>query len=177
MNAPIRSTTDLRNALRAAQEQRELSCATLENLAGIPEGHLSKLLTGSRNFGPMTFDPLLGALGKALVLVDDAEAIARVSGRWRKRKRVQSIRRQATLPVLADADKLLAQMSALSMALSMNTEMQETAISQPQNRNSEYMKSLGKLGGKRRMKTMGKRARQRIASHAARARWSRRQAG
>jgi len=32
----------------------------------------------------MTFGPVLGALGKMLIMVDDAEAIARISPRWRE---------------------------------------------------------------------------------------------
>jgi LPS O-antigen subunit length determinant protein (WzzB/FepE family) len=51
-------------------------------------------------------------------------------------------------------------------------EIAVTPELQAQLRDPEFMKMIGKKGGKRRLKTMKKRARQQAASHAARMRWS-----
>lgn len=65
------------------------------------------------------------------------------------------------------------------MPLSMPNEvpaiLQITPELDRQLKDPEFMRAIGKLGGKRRMKTMGKRARQRAASHAARMRWAKRE--
>jgi hypothetical protein len=94
---------------------------------------------------------LLGALVKMLEMVDDAYAIAQVQHRWIKRKRPKRL-----------------------IALASMLKQEESPETQRKLRMQELGKRGGKIGGKRRMKTMSKRARQRVATHAARVMWFKR---
>lgn len=158
MTAPIRSQAELLDAIRARRDELNISHETIDNIAGLQSGYTSKLLAPQpiKNLGPMSMGPLLGALGVALMLIEDDEQIDRVSSRWQKRKRPQKI-------------------AALSIAhpVEITDEMRKRLI-------GEYMRKLGSKGGKmggskggkRRAKMMKKRARQAAATHAARMRWS-----
>lgn len=161
---PIRSMPELIAALRDRAHELQLTHQTIDSVAGLQDGYTSKLLapTPIKNLGPVSFEAMLGALGLAVVVVEDPEQVARVQNRWTKRER------PARNPTL------------LASALSMNQQIQITPDLQAQLQRKEYMKMLGAIGGKkggskggkRRLKTMGKRARQRAASHAARMRWA-----
>jgi hypothetical protein len=158
MTAPIRSMPELIEALRARRDALNISHETIDSIAGLQSGYTSKLLAPKpiKNLGPMSFGSLLGALGLAVVVVEDPEMVELVADRWQPRKRPQKM--------------------PLSIALSIDNEVpaeiQITAEIQAKMEVSEKMRALGKRGGKRRLKTMGKRARQRVAAHAARMRWS-----
>jgi len=171
MTALIRSMGDLVEALRTAQIDRNISYETIEHVAGMAHGSVAKYLAPepSKNLGPLSaFDIALG-VGKALVLVDDLENIEQVRKHWKKRH----IRGGSTLQLRAR------QRDGQASRASITVEMQETAADRPQHRTLDFMKRIGKLGaskgGKRRAKVLGKRARQRIASHAARKRWGQQQ--
>lgn len=167
MTAPIRSMAGLVEALRTAQVERELSYELLDAVSGLQNGYTAKILgpLQSKRLGPVSTFPLLGALGKALAIVDDPEQIAAVQGRWVKRKIVGGSARQIRLRDAAQASRS-----------SIEVETQETLQIQAKEALRERMKVLGKLGGlkggKSRAKKLGKRARQQQASHAARKRWS-----
>jgi hypothetical protein len=155
MTAPIRSQAELLDAIRARRDALNISHETIDGIAGLQSGYTSKLLAPVpiKNLGPMSMGPLLGALGVALVLIEDEALVAKVRGRWIKRKRPQK------LPVLA---------SGLSI-----TEIDdETRRNYMRMIGSKGGKMGGSKGGKRRAKTMKKRARQAAASHAARMRWA-----
>ena len=158
MNAPIRSVDDLVAAIRSGQIERELSDERFEDIAGLPKGSASKYLGPKKvkGLGQISLPLMLGALGKALVLVDDPEQIERVEGRWIKRK------------VVGGSAIQLKAIEALSMPLSSSAG--ETC--EPEQTRKQRMQELGRKGGKRRLQTMSKRARQRIATHAARIRWA-----
>lgn len=160
MNAPIRSVDDLVAALRGAQIERGLSDDVLEGIAGLPRGAVSKYLGPKKikGLGSISLPLLLGGVGKGLMLVDDEEAIAKVKGRWKPR----IVKGGATLQLRA-RDAVLA--SALSIEQQRKERMRQLG--------SKGGKMGGSKGGKRRMKTMSRRARQRIAAHAARIRWAR----
>lgn len=160
MNAPIRSMPELIAALCARRDELNISHETIDNIAGLQSGYTSKLLapTPIKNLGPMSFAALLGALGVAVVVVPDPKAIQQVENRWQKRKRPQK------LPTLS---------MPLRMANEVPAELQITPDLQAQLEKREFMRAIGKKGGKRRLKTMGKRARQRAATHAIRCRWAR----
>ncbi len=160
MTAPIRTMPELIDALKQRARELNIAYGTIDEVAGLPDRYTSKLFapTPIKNLGPMSFGAVLGALGVTVVLVEDQEQCKRVSGRWAKRKRAHN----ATLSI------------PLSMPNEVPFQIQITPELQSKLRDPEFMKSIGKLGGKRRMKTMGKRARQRAASHAARVRWSKR---
>jgi hypothetical protein len=149
---PIRSMDGLLDAIRARRDELNISHETIDTIAGFQSGYCSKLLCTPpmKNPGPMSLGALLGALGMALMPVSDPGMIAKVQDRWQKRKRPQKL------------------IVALASALA--------SPKQPKNKDSEYMRMIGikgaSKGGKRRLKTMKKRARQAAASHAARMRWS-----
>lgn len=159
MTAPIRDMAGLVRAFREAREERQITNETIDAIAGLPTRYTTKVLSPrpNRNLGQASFDGILGALGKALVLVDDPEQIPKVKNRWVKRRRIQSVvSEQASRASIADSEREMQEFKA-KLAL------------------SERMKALSKLGaskgGKRRAKLMKKRARQAQASHAARKRW------
>lgn len=160
MNAPIRSMPELVQALRDRRDALNISHETIDSIAGLQSGYTSKLLAPKpiKNLGPMSFGSLLGALGLAVVVVEDQTMCERVSKHWEPRKRPQKL--------------------PLSMPLSIENqvpaEMQITPELQAQLERREFMRAIGKKGGKRRLKTMGKRARQRAATHAIRCRWAKR---
>jgi len=162
MTAPIRSMADLVEALRSTQVERELSYEMLDAISGLQQGYVAKLLgpSQSKRLGPVSTFPLLGALGKALALVDDPEQIAMVKGRWKQRKIVGGSARQIRLR------------NGRSEQASIDSNLQKLAVILTKMTREERILMGASIGGKQRAKKLGKRQRQRIASHAARARWS-----
>lgn len=164
MTAPIRSMVDLVAAARSAQIQRGVSDLMLEHLAGLASGSVAKYLAPnpSKKLGPISTFPLLGALGKCLAVVDDPEMVATMAKRWTQRH----VRGGAALQMRALKDEACASMP----------KPEETQRTLEQMTKQEKLKMWGQMGGKasakKRMKTMKKRARQRSAQHAARARWA-----
>ena len=159
MTAPIRSMPELLDALRARRDALNISHETLDSISGLQSGYTSKLLAPKpiKNLGPITMGPLLGALGLAIVVVEDQAAVAAVKSRWVKRKRPQKLEASALMlkpPETQETSEQLAKRQQLKMWGSMG----------------------GKVSAKRRMKVMKKRTRQRIAAHAARKRWEKRRA-
>jgi len=74
----IRNYDDLQAAVRARSTELGMTRADLDARAGLADGHAGKLL-GRRQvkrFGNITLGLVLGALGSALVLVEDNEATA-----------------------------------------------------------------------------------------------------
>jgi hypothetical protein len=87
----IRDINDLVAAIRARRDELNVSHELLDHLAGLQSGYTSKLLAPEpmKGLGPMSLPALLGALGVALVLVEDSAAIERVRDKWVPRKRPQ----------------------------------------------------------------------------------------
>ncbi|MGY4614784.1 hypothetical protein ACVWZ4_000011 [Bradyrhizobium sp. USDA 4472] len=169
MTAPIRSMTDLVEAVRAAQIDRELSYEVIDALSGLQSGYTAKILgpAQSKRLGPVSTFPLLGALGKALVLVDDEEQIVLVKGRWKKRNIVGGSARQL-------------KKRAASSIEQETPNTPENIEDLMRNALQARMREIGMKGNKspkRRAKMMAKRARQAKATHAARKRWSKGNAG
>ncbi len=165
MTAPmplLRNEADMIAAYQARIQELQLTYATVDAISGLPDGYTAKLMATMKGLGEKAIEGLNGALGMGFTAAVDAEQCAKVETRWVKRKR----------PFYA-----LEQPRSAS-ALSMPVEVPAL----PKFRSREYMKMIGirgaskagKASAKRRMKTMGKRRRQRIASHAARARWAKR---
>jgi glycerol-3-phosphate O-acyltransferase len=165
MTAPIRSMAGLVDALRSAQVDRELSYDLLDALSGLQNGYTAKLLgpAQSKRLGPISTFPLLGALGKALALVDDPEQIEMVKGRWKQRKIVGGSARQIRLRT-----------SQIERA-SIGSNLQKLADLMLEMSANERILMGASIGGKQRAKKLGKRKRQRIASHAAKQRWAKQQ--
>jgi hypothetical protein len=89
MTRLIRSIDDLVAAIRARRDELNVSHELLDDLAGLQSGYTSKLLAPEpmKGLGPMSLPALLGALGAALVLVEDSAQAERVRDRWTPRKR------------------------------------------------------------------------------------------
>jgi hypothetical protein len=85
----VRSYEDLVAVLRARCDEFEISFAVLDEVSGLSDGHSSKLLApgSSLVMGRAALTALLGALGIALIAVEDEAALARVRSRLVKRKR------------------------------------------------------------------------------------------
>jgi hypothetical protein len=81
--AIVRTTDDLREVFRRRVAELNISLDTLDEIAGLPTRYSAKVfgLQRSKNFGQMSLEALLGALGLMLVVVEDAEALARVQSR------------------------------------------------------------------------------------------------
>ena len=159
MTAPIRSMPELVAALRARRDELQLTHETIDAIANWPAGYAGKLLAPEpiKNLGWMSLGLALDTLGIALVVVENEEQIKRVEKRWTRRERPKNA------PLLA-------------AALSIEEIAREEFRQHMRQLGSKGGKMGGSKGGKRRLRTMKKRERQRIASHAARARWSKRHA-
>lgn len=151
----IRDMEGILEVMRAKRDALNISHETIDNISGLPSGYTSKVLAPEpqRGVGYQSLGDLMGALAIGFIPVDDHEQIERVKSRLKKRdlKRV----------VPGSYRK------ALSMRLASSGETQEN----PEQQRKLRMQELGRKGGKRRLQTMSKRARQRVASHAARIRW------
>jgi hypothetical protein len=86
----ITSMTGLLEAIRARQDELDLSCETIDEIAGLPARYTSKLLAPVplRGISHMSLTAILGALGIGLVVVEDSVQRAKVADRWKPRKRV-----------------------------------------------------------------------------------------
>lgn len=87
-----KSREELIAVLLERQDELNVSAATIDGIAGLADSYTSKCLcvTPSRNLGPIALGAILGALGLGIVEIvirEDPQAVARVSGRWTPRKR------------------------------------------------------------------------------------------
>ena len=153
-------------AYRARIRELNISYATVDAISGLPDGYTAKLMSPKpmKGLGEKAIEGLNGALGIGFAVAVDADQVQRVRGRWTPRKRAIDKKKQAALA------------SRFSIQNEVPTIIEITPDLQAQLERREYMKMIGKRGGqkggKRRMKTMSARARQRAASHAARMRWA-----
>ena len=78
-----RTSDDLRAVMRRRVAELNISLDTLDHIAGLPTRYCAKILRvqPTRGFGQFSLDGLLGALGLMLIVVEDAEALARVQRR------------------------------------------------------------------------------------------------
>jgi transcriptional regulator with XRE-family HTH domain len=71
--ARVQSYSDLRSAVAMRRHELGLTQLEVDDIAGLQSGYLSKLECGLKNFGPMSLDAVLGALGLEIVLVRSGE--------------------------------------------------------------------------------------------------------
>jgi len=163
MTTPIRSMDELIAALRARLIELQLTHSTVDGIAGLQDGYTSKLLAPKpiKNLGPVSFEALLGALGVAVVVVEDPEQIKRVEGRWTKRERP-----------LRQPKLLTASISA-SIEAEVPLQLPVTPAIKRLICNPEFMKQIAVSGGKSRAIKLSPFKRARIAKRAARIRWQR----
>lgn len=152
----LRTEADMVEAYRARIRELNISYATVDAISGLPDGYTAKLMSPKpmKGLGEKAIEGLNGALGIGFVSAVDSAQVARVKPRWTKRKRAIDRRVASTLAA----------------------KPQIIAISAEQLEQKAQMQMWGQMGGKasgktRRAKAMKKRARQRVASHAARMRW------
>src|SRR5262245_6014051 len=86
--AIVRSYDELIIALRAHCTELGSAGETYDDVAGLPLRYTSKLLAPVpiKTLGRISLGPLLGVLGLALVVVEDAEALARIRDRLTPRQ-------------------------------------------------------------------------------------------
>jgi hypothetical protein len=123
----------LEAGLRLAKEKRNLSFAAVDQIAGLSDGHASKMLApnGERGITVQSLGFLLGALGVKGVLIEDAEAQRRVENYMAAHK-------------LGTRDDKRAHSGAVSVTLS-----------------KRFLKKIGAIGGKNSRSNMSRaRARQ-----------------
>jgi hypothetical protein len=105
-----KSRDDLLAVLRERQAELNVSCGTIEAIAGIADGYTSKVLslTPTKNLGPIALGAILGALGLGIVRIvieEDPQAAAAVSGRWVPRRRRPNPKKPPVWCVVADSSE------------------------------------------------------------------------
>jgi hypothetical protein len=93
--AVVRDYNGLVEAIRARVTQLQVSYETVTEVSGLPDRHINKLLCGLKRFGPVSLGLTLSALGMAIVLVQDDEALAKVKPRLVPKKNTGSGRRSS----------------------------------------------------------------------------------
>ena len=81
----IRDHDQLVALVRRRQNELNLSCLAIDEVAGLADGHFSKLTCGIKKFGPVSIFLVLEALGLRIRVEEDPEAIAKLAGRWQPR--------------------------------------------------------------------------------------------
>ena len=87
----VHDMAGLLDIARARRDELNISHETIDALAGFPAGYASKILAPVpiRGIGYGSLGDLLGALGLALIVVEDLAAAERVRRRWLPRRRPQ----------------------------------------------------------------------------------------
>ena len=144
--AEFSSYNELRAALNAARDRRDISFETLDAISGAPSGYFSKLLGQRpvRRLGLSSLEWAFGGLGIRGVIIDDPEALRKVQGRSKAR---DAAHLQA---VLGDA---------VHIQLSRG-----------------FLRKIGAKGGKLSRANLGKRMKRKLARKVAKARWTKHRA-
>ena len=82
----ISSRDDLVAIVRKRQDELNISCETVDQLAGLADRHYSKLTSQVKGFGWLTVFTVLPALGLRLRVEEDPDATARLRHRWTPRQ-------------------------------------------------------------------------------------------
>lgn len=82
----VKCWADLVAIARARSLELGVSFQTIDELAGVADNYTSKLLSGERQFGQMSFDAVFGALGLDFVAVESREKMRRIEKRLVHRK-------------------------------------------------------------------------------------------
>lgn len=133
----------LHRILRDRADELNVSRTTLDEAAGLALGHSSKLLAPRplKKLGVVSLGLMLQAMGLKLVVVEDVEALEQISAKL--------IPREVTANVLS-----LSWGRAKHLLVS-----------------KQWVKKMGRKGGKQRAKNLSPRQRSAIARKAAKARW------
>ena len=79
---PIRDHDELVALVRRRQDELGVACVTIDQVAGLADGHFAKLTCGIKRFGPVSIFLVLSALGLRLRIEEDPAAIAKFGPRW-----------------------------------------------------------------------------------------------
>jgi hypothetical protein len=159
MTAPIRSMPELLAAFRARVEELDIPHVAIEEIGLLPDGYVSKVLApnATKIIGMKALGGLLDGL--------DCEIELRPKDVPGKRFRERFVKR-----------KIQPRFRGRKVCSSLLLKPEDEPNLQAQLERTANLRKWGQMGGKasakRRMKTMNKATRQRIASHAARKRWS-----
>jgi hypothetical protein len=108
-----------------------------------------------RRIGAVSMGPMLGALGLALVVVEDVEAIRRIAPKlWKRHPRQARLENSSRSTAARHA-------KPPSMPPPSTAQILQNA-----------MREIGRKGGEARMKKLSPKQRRQIAQQAGRARWS-----
>jgi hypothetical protein len=92
--AVLQSYDDLLATLRARRDELDIANEIIDEIAGLTRGHASKLLghRPSKFFSFISWS-VFEALGMRVIVVEDAQALARAQRRsaWRKRQQTQAL--------------------------------------------------------------------------------------
>jgi hypothetical protein len=83
---PASSTADIVNIVRQRQDELNIACLTIDEIAGLAQGHYSKITCGLKGLGLMSVFVVLGALGLRIKIEEDPDATARLRHRWTPRQ-------------------------------------------------------------------------------------------
>lgn len=144
--ATVRSYEELHAAMRARAAELEVTRETIDAVSGLQSGYAGKVLAPKpmKRLGPTTLPLMLGALGLALVVVEDEIALAKVAPQLTKRRR----------PVA-----MLAVKSGRGKQRLMSVR---------------FLRKIAGRGGNMRARKLPQRRRSQIARNAAKARWAKR---
>jgi hypothetical protein len=133
-------------AIRRRIEELELSHETVEFLAGLQSGYLTKVIADPppKRMSPFTQFLILQAFGLNVQLVENPQLIEKLKGRWTTRKLRKSMR------------------TAVSI---------DRVIHLP----PDFMRRISRMGCEARMQKLTPARRSELARHAATARWSKKQ--
>ncbi len=92
---------ELHEILRKVVEKREISREQIDDIAGFPSGYASKLLSPipMKFLGPISLNLILGTLGLAIAVVENPQAIEKMSRRYLRKHadRVRALTRHQTI--------------------------------------------------------------------------------
>jgi hypothetical protein len=83
---PANSAADIIGIIRKRQDELNIACLTVDEIAGLAQGHYSKITCGLKGLGPMTLFVLLSAFGLRLRIEEDPDVTARLRHRWTPRQ-------------------------------------------------------------------------------------------
>jgi hypothetical protein len=99
----VSSREDLLALVRRRQDDLNVSCLSIDDLAGLAQGHFSKISCGLKGFGPLSLFLVLQALGLRMKIEEDPDMVARLRARWTPRNEaaVRKQRRKSAQPASA----------------------------------------------------------------------------
>lgn len=111
------------DAFRARADALDVSRIALDEIAGLPERYVQKLLAmhPHKVLGPNSWGPLLGATGMAIIFVEDTDALAQIQGRLQPRD--NKSRRVLTDASRAPQVSLITPLTARGMVAARNAKL------------------------------------------------------